>query len=150
MSIARYMKSKDGLREYIIFLEEMIPSKRERFASMAKAENPKFVEEALKYVLTFDRLLSLPDMEITEVFASVAPKMVAYAIRSLPDEKLKHVSSLIPTNKKIEIKSYQDDNPSVQEQNIARFACIKQARALEASGLLKSIRIPQFTASQFY
>jgi flagellar motor switch protein FliG len=149
MGIARYLKDQNGLREYVVFLEEMPPNKRLRFADSAKQENEKFVAVALEHVLTFDKLVSLPDMEVTEIFASVAPKMTAYATRSLDDAKKSRVEKLIPANKKIEIKSYEADNPSIQEQNVARFACIKAARALEKKGVLKSIRIPSIVPGQF-
>lgn len=149
MSILRYLKDKDGLRAYVIFLEEMTPTKRNRFASTAKDENPRFVEKALSCVLTFERFTQLPDMELTEVLAGVAPKMIAYAIKSLDDKARERVQKLIPTSKRIEVKSYEADNPSVAEQNTARFSCIKHARELEKKGLLKSIQIPNIQIGEF-
>lgn len=149
MGIARYLKEQDGLRQYVTFLEEMPPNKRIRFADSAKLENPKFVELALEHVLTFDKLVSLPDGELTEVFATVQPKMTAYAIHSLGGDKRKRVEQLLPASIKGELKTYAADSPTIPEQNAARFTCIKTARDLEKKGILKSIRIPGLQPGQF-
>jgi hypothetical protein len=83
-------------------------------------------------------------MELTEILSSIKPKFIAFAIKSLEEKLKERVKKQIPRNLIIEVTSYEEESPSVGEQNMARLACIKEARKLEGNGVLKSIYIPPY------
>jgi flagellar motor switch protein FliG len=154
MGVDRYSRDDEGFRKYVELIESTPTAKRQTFIDSAKAENPQFAEAAEKYMLTFERIVNLPEMEITEVFAAPELKadMIAVAICSVEDagvkEKLtKHIPRTIAPRVHIEMK--ENPKPKAYDIGGARLKIIMAARDLEKRGKLKSMQIPKFGAGYF-
>ena len=91
MSLERYLKDDQGFRKYVELLESTPPKKRQTLADLARKENALFVETAEKYLLTFDRITKLPEMELTEVLGAEGLKteILAVAISTAEHPELK-------------------------------------------------------------
>lgn len=154
MSLDRYLKDESGFRKYVELMEGMATAKRTAMMEAAKAENKLFVETAEKYLLTFDRITKLPELELTEVLGARGLKanVLAIAILSVEDvgirEKLvQHVPrAILPA-----LKQEMDDNPEPKPYEIgaSRLQVIQKARELEKQGKLESMQIPRFDRGHF-
>ncbi len=154
MSIDRYVKDEHGFRKYVELMETMPTAKRQSMMSAAKAENPLFVETAEKYVITFDRICRLPDMELTELLSSteLKPEEIATAVLSLEDEGLKaNILKQLPRNRSLLVNNELKDAPPPKPFDIgaARLKFIQQTRELEKAGKLESLQIPRFNRDHF-
>jgi len=154
MSLDRYLKDEEGFRKYVELMESMPTAKRQALMQAASRENAFFVETASKYILTFERITRLPELELTEVLGAsdLKPQTIAVAINSVTDastrEKLiKH----IPRNQMPailqEISETQDPKPF--DIGSARLQMIKKTRELEKEGKLESVQIPRFARGHF-
>lgn len=154
MSIDRYVKDEKGFRKYVELMETMPTAKRQSMMAAAKSEHPLFVETAEKYVISFDRICRLPDMELTEVLASpqLKPELIATAILSLEDAGLREkMLAQLPRNRLLlvnnELKDAQPPKPF--DIGAARLQKIQTTRELEKAGKLESLQIPHFSRDHF-
>jgi flagellar motor switch protein FliG len=154
MSLDRYVRDDEGFRKYVELMEEMPTAKRGSMMEAAKKENPFFVETAAKYILTFERITNLPDLELTEVLGApgLKPEVIAVGIVSVTDAEvrtklLKH----IPRNLASPVAQEMKDKPEPKAYDIgaARLQIIKKARELEKKGKLDSVQIPRFGHNYF-
>lgn len=154
MGLERYLKDEHGLRKYVELLESTPTKKRQTLIEASRAENPAFVAAAEKYLLTFDAITRLPDMEVTEVLGASGLKttVIAIAIASVEDAAAKErLISLIPRNLAPAVVQDLKDNPAPKPMDIggARLQLIKKARELESKGRLESVQIPHFGRDHF-
>ncbi len=149
MGIDRYSRDDDGFRKYVELVENMPAAKRQTFLDSARAENATFVEAIEKYIMTFDRITRLPDMEIAEVLGceKLKPESIATAIASVVDEGIKQkLVTSIPRKISPQILMILKENPQPKpyDTGAARLQLIQAARELEKMGKLKSLLIPRF------
>lgn len=154
MAIDRYLANVDGFRKYVELLETTPLKKRQTFIDAAKTENPFFVETAEKYMITFERITKLPEMELAEVFGAEGLKSenIATAILSIEDAVLRElIIKAVPRKQVTEIQLYMKEFPVPKPADIgsSRLALILKARELEKLGKLKSIQIPRFGEGYF-
>ena len=154
MGVDRYSKDDEGFRKYVELLESTPTAKRKTFLDAAKAENPKFAEAAEKYVLTFERIMNLPDLELTEVLGApgLKPEHLAIAILSVEDLNLRaKLLNMLPRELAPKVQVVVKDGPKLEPYNIggARLQIIQAARGLEKRGMLKSVQIPRFGVGHF-
>ncbi len=154
MGVDRYIRDDEGFRKYIELIESTPTAKRQAFIDSAKAENPKFAEAAEKYMLTFERIINLPELELTEVFAApeLKPIEIAVAICSVEDMGIKEkITRFVPRAIAPKVHSEMKENPKPKTYDIggARLKIILAARELEKRGKLKSVQVPKFGAGYF-
>lgn len=154
MSIDRYTRDDEGFRKYLELLESTPTAKRQKFIASARAENPAFVDAIEKYLLTFERITKLPDMELTELLGDPGLKVevVSAALCSVSDAAAKErmVQNLprdLAPKVLMQMKEFPD--PSPQEAGGSRLKVIQMARELEKNGKLKSVQIPHFGVGHF-
>ena len=154
MSVERYAKDDDGFRKYVELMETTPTKKRQKFLDAAKAENEKFATTVEKYILTFDRITKLPEMELAEVLGAdgLKPEAIANAISSVPDAaERERLVKMIPRKYAPQIQLQMKDfpNPKPEQIGASRLQVIQMARELEKSGKLKSVQIPFFGVGFF-
>ncbi len=140
---ARYMKDPEGLRKLVELLETTPLKRREELLDRGAKENAAIVDLVQELIITFRDIIELPQMELTEVLASMKGKSVAYCALSVDEEKRKKILGAIMTSAQLEVNSYLDFEPTPSEIGQAKLAAIKAARELEASGKLNLKRIPR-------
>lgn len=154
MALDRYLKDEGGFRKYVELMEGMSSAKRKALMDAAKAENRVFVETAEQFIITFDRITKLPDMELTEVLgaAELKPEVIAVAIASVMDAGVREkLLKFIPRKLMPAITQELKENPEPKPYDIgaSRLKLICAARELEKKGMLKSVLIPRFEKGFF-
>jgi flagellar motor switch protein FliG len=154
MSLERYLKDENGLRKYVQLMETTPPTKRKTLMDAGRAENSLFVETAEQYIITFEKITRLPEMELTEVLGDTGLKIdaVAAALLSIADTALREkLVALIPKKTMpFVVKQMQErPDPKLNEIGQARLAFIQKARELESEGKLKSLQLPLFPRDHF-
>src|SRR4051812_28580722 len=95
---ARFKRDPEGFRRLVELLETTPMSRRQRMIEVGMAEDKVYTEKALEYVLTFEDIITLPDMELAEVIATAPPRMTGYAVAKSPmDVKDRFLRNTIPT-----------------------------------------------------
>ena len=64
---ARFKRTQEGFRSLIELLETTPMSRRQKMIDVGMAEDPVYTEKALSYVLTFEDVIQLPDLELAEL-----------------------------------------------------------------------------------
>lgn len=154
MSLDRYLKDEHGFRHYVELMENMPTAKRVAMMDAAKKENAAFVEAAEKYLLTFDRVCHLPELELPEVLGvpGLKSELIAIAIVSIEDASLRErVLKLVPRNRLPAVAQDMKDNPEPKPFDVsaARLQLIRTARECEKQGKLESMLIPHFEPAHF-
>ena len=154
MGVDRYTKDDEGFRKYLELIESTPTQKRNNFLENARSENPIFGAAAEKYIITFEKILALSELELTEVFGAkeLKPTELATGIASIDDVGIKEkVTKMIPREMQPAVIQLLKENPNPKAYDIggARLKIIQAARSLEKRGKLKSIQVPQFGAGYF-
>lgn len=139
----RYKRGPEGFRALVELLESTPKARRDRMVEVGMEEDPTFTERALEYILTFEDILKMDDMELAEVVTAAPPRMTAYAIQSLGPDVVQRAVRCAKPNVAAEIREYLD-SPKVTAREIggAQLKLVTVARSLERRGILKTKRIP--------
>ena len=139
---ARFKKNPDGLRALVELLESTPASRRQRMIEVGMEEDPAYTERALSFMMTFEDILTLPDLELAEVLAQAPPKMSAYAVALAPEEtKIRFLKNAIP-KVMAQIKDSLIDKVGPREVGGAQMKLIETARKLEKQGFVRAKKIP--------
>lgn len=138
----RYKQNPGGFRNLVELLESTPPSRRQKMVDAGLAEDAGYTMDALKYVMDFNDILSLPDMELAEVVAKAPPQIVAYALRGLTPPNVERFLRCARPAIAAEIKVYLESAPSPRDISGAQMKLITTARELEKRGLVKTKMIP--------
>src|SRR4051812_12654668 len=82
----RFKRGPEGFRALVELLETTPTTRRKKMIDAGMAEDAFFTERALQYMMTFQDVMDLPDMELAELIALAPVRTVAFAIRSSPPE----------------------------------------------------------------
>jgi flagellar motor switch protein FliG len=138
----RFKRNPDGLRALVELLETTPVSRRQKMIEVGNAEDPAYTAMALEYMMTFDDVRKLPDLELAEVVAKAPARMIAYALHA-SDEDLQHrfMRNAKPAVA-AEIKDFLLVKIGPREIGGAQLKLIETARQLEKAGLVRTKRIP--------
>lgn len=140
----RYKKDPDGLRRLVELLETTPLTRRQDLIDRGMKEDPGYTKTALSYVLTFQDIVQLPEMELTEVICAMKPKSVAAAISSVSDAAQKtRMLKCVPRHLVVEINNHLDSQLSAAELGNAKKEAIEKTRQLEGKGVLTLKKIPR-------
>ncbi len=139
---SRYKRSSDGLRRLVELLEGASSSSRKRMIDAGMAEDPEYTQLALKYVMTFEDIIQLPDLELAEVMYKAPPRFIALAMNGLPPEIQSRLMSCCPPKVAGEVREFQKSPCTPLEAGGARVKLIQVARELEKSGHIHTKQIP--------
>ena len=139
----RYKRDPDGFRRLVELLETTPLKRRQELVAAGLKEDADYTNAAMDHILTFQVVMALPQMELTEVLAGLKAKSVAHAILGLPEAERERLLACVQRAKVVEVNSYLDTTPSPIELGQAKKEAIIKARELERSGVLTVKRIPR-------
>jgi len=139
---SRFKRAQDGFRALVELLESTPITRRQKMIDAGMAEDPAYTEQALKYVLSFEDVIQLPDLELAEVVAAAPPRIMAYAISQTSDEVKNRFLSNAQPRVRAEIKDYLSVQVGLRELGGAQLKIVEVTRQLERRGLIKTKRIP--------
>lgn len=140
----RYKKDPDGFRRLVELLETTPMKRRQELIDRGMKEDPSYTKAALDHIITFQDIVGLPEMELTEVIAAMKPKNVAFCIVKEENAQVKErFLACVQKTRVIEVHSYLDMTPAATEIGQAKKEAIAAARKLEQSGILNLKRIPK-------
>ena len=64
---ARFKRDPGGLRKLVELLETTPILRRQKMIDVGMAEDPVYTEKVLKFVMTFEDVIKLPDVELAEL-----------------------------------------------------------------------------------
>ncbi len=140
---SRFKKDPEGFRRLVELLESTPSSRRQKMIDVGMQEDPDYTLQALKYIISFEDVVHLPDLELAEVLAAAPPRFIAYAIYSAKQEiKDRFISKSIP-RVAAEVREYLE-LPRVSPIQIggAQIKLVETMRKLERNGILTTKRIP--------
>jgi flagellar motor switch protein FliG len=138
----RYKQSPDGFRKLVELLESTPPSRRQKMIDAGLAEDSRYTQQALQYVMEFGDILNLPDSELAEVLGCTPARIVAYAIQGLDENHRKRFLKCLSPKHMTEVKDYLEAKASPRDIAGAQVKLITVARDLERRGILKTKAIP--------
>lgn len=141
---ARFKKDPDGFRHIVELLESTPASRRQKMIDVGMQEDADYTKRAIEAMFTFHDVMKLPDMELSEMLATVPGQVTGYAIHAASQEVKDRFISQAQPRVAAEIKEYLE-MPSVSLMQIggAQLRLIEAARKLERQGLIKTKHIPQ-------
>src|SRR5690349_3697113 len=110
---SRFKKEPDGLRHLVELLESTPLGRRQRMIEVGMREDAAYTQKALLYVFSFEDILNLSDVELSDVVAETPPKLVGYAIHSLSEDLKVRVLS------KAHVQSIAEIREALAEENIS-------------------------------
>lgn len=140
----RFKRNPEGFRALVELLETTPLDRRERMIEVGMEEDAEYTRKALRYLMTFDDVMSLPDEELAEVVVAAPPKMLGYAIhRADSDTKQRFLRCATKPGLAAEIReALEVEGLGLKEIGGAQLKIVSVARVLEKKGLVKSKRIP--------
>ena len=140
---ARFKRDPDGFRKLIELLETTPAMRRQKMIDVGMAEDPVYTEKVLGYILTFEDLIHLPDLEMAELVKASPARMVGYAIAKSPPDVQSRFLKNTTAGGADEIQTYVDaSGVGLREIGGAQLKLIEIARRLEKRSLIKTKRIP--------
>lgn len=139
----RFKRNPDGLRQLVELLESTPGSRRQKMIDVGMQEDPDYTQKALEYVLNFDDVLKLPDLELAEVLSETPARFVAFAIYSASEEVKARFLSKSNPRAAAEIKEgFELANVTPAQIGGGQMKMIETTRKLEKRGLVKTKRVP--------
>jgi flagellar motor switch protein FliG len=138
----RFKKSPDGMRQLVELIESTPLSRRQKMIDVGMLEDPGYTQRALSYVIVFEDILKMPDMELAEVLGATPGRFTGYAIWAQSEEVKNHFLSKSSPRAAAEAKEILESKNVTPGQIVgAQMKLIENARKLEKRGLLKTKRI---------
>ena len=77
---ARFKRDPDGFRKLIELWETTPILRRQKMIDIGMSEDAVYTEKVLKYIMTFEDVIQLPDVELAELMAAAPARITGYAI----------------------------------------------------------------------
>ena len=139
---ARFKRGPEGFRALVELLESTPPDRRKRMIDVGMVEDAGFTERALKFVLTWEDICTLPDLQLAEVLAIVPARTIAFSLVGADPKLVKRFLANVRTPTAKEIDDYIGATLGAKEIEVARIKLIEVARRLERKGLVRVKQIP--------
>src|SRR6185437_10955459 len=111
----RFKRDADGFRALVQLWETTPIDRRKRMIEVGMAEDPHFAQEALKYLMTFQDVVDLPDEQLAEVMAEAPPRILGNALHGSKEEIQTRFLRCAKTPRAIEVRDYMDQKIGLRE-----------------------------------
>lgn len=139
----RYKTAPGGFRKLVELFESTPPERRKKMIDAGMAEDSAYTRKALQYLMDFDDVIKLPDMELAEVVNQTPARVLFYAISTLDaPNKDRFLSTALPKMRG-ELNNLLDEKCSARDVSGARYKVVSIARELEKKGYVKTKIIPE-------
>lgn len=139
---SRFKREPEGFRALVELLETTPIERRQRMIEVGRNEDPEYTERALRYVMTFEDILNLPDLEMAELMAEVPARPIAHAIGQLAEDLRMRFLRNAKGVKLTEVRDTLEETTTRREVGGAQLKVIEFARKLERRGLIRIKKIP--------
>jgi flagellar motor switch protein FliG len=139
---ARFKRDPEGFRKLIELLETTPISRRQKMVDVGMEEDSEYTEKALKYMLTFEDVMHLPELELAELIATAPTRMTGYAISKSPEVVKKRFLQNAPAKFAAEVRDFSEQEIGLREVGGAQLKLVEITRKLEKKGLVKTKQIP--------
>lgn len=138
----RFKKSPDGLRQLVELIESTPLSRRQKMIDVGMQEDPNYTQRALSYVIVFEDILKLQDMELAELLSETPGRFTGFAVYGQSEEVRNRFLSKAQPRMAVEIKEvFEMKNITPGQIAGAQAKLIEITRKLEKRGILKTKRI---------
>ena len=141
MSYARYKRDPEGLRKLVELLETAPAERRQRMIDAGNQEDKHYTAMAVRLMMAFEDIVSMPEMELAELIASSPPRVLGAALFRQPEDVRRRFLMNSPARIRGELKDYLTHEFALSEVGGARLKLVEIARSLEKRGLLQTKRI---------
>lgn len=138
----RFKRDPDGFRKLVELLETTPKVRRQKMIDVGMKEDPDYTQQALKYMMTFEDLLNMPETELAEVLNHAAAKMIGYAIAKADKETQDRFIRCTPQKKMGEVRDTLEFEVGLSEIGGAQLKLLSSAREMEKAGFVKTKKIP--------
>lgn len=139
----RFKKEPGGFRKLVELLESTPAVRRKKMIEVGMQEDREYTEKAMSFLINFDDVLNLPDLELAEVIADTQPKFVGLAIHSASQEiKDRFLSKSQAQQAAIIRETLELPSISLPQIGSAQMKMIEVTRKLEKKGVIRTKRIP--------
>lgn len=146
MSLERYKKHPDGLRQLVELWETLPATRRQKLVEVSRSEDPTFVDQALSLLISFDDITKLPDLELAEVIGEAPARSTGYAINGLPKEIQNRFLLNSHTSKRAEIRDCVElSGVSPIDRGGGQVKLIEVTRKLEREGKIRFKKIQKMS-----
>ncbi|OFZ20549.1 MAG: hypothetical protein A2X94_11010 [Bdellovibrionales bacterium GWB1_55_8] len=139
---ARFKRSPEGFRALVELLESTPLSRRQKMIDVGMQEDAEYTEKALQYVMTFEDIVELPDLQLAEVAALAPPRTTAFAFHEVSEDQKTRLLLNSQPRVRAEIKEYLEVAVGPREIAGAQLKLVETARTLERRGLVRIKKIP--------
>ena len=138
----RFKRSSEGFRQLVELWESTPLERRKKMIDIGMVEDPEYSKKVMIYMMTFEDILKMNDMELAELVAKAPPRTIAYAI-STADEatQLRFLKNAKPQIM-AQIRDGLMAKIGPREVGGARLNLIICARGLEHAGFIQTKKIP--------
>lgn len=137
IDLSRFKRTAQGYKEFASILEQSDPKNRDRIIEDVQRDDPDFLADVMKKVIYFEDLTALDEGILSEILYKISPKLLAYALRGMPEEFRKTVLGHLNHVGLREVMYEEEILPQLADNNFilgARKQIIKIARDLESQG----------------
>jgi flagellar motor switch protein FliG len=138
----RFKRNPDGFRSLVELLETTPSSRRQRMIEVGMAEDPAYTEMALQFMMTFEDIKGLPDLELAELLAKASARMIAYSLLNASEEVVARFLRNSQPPVAAEIRDFMGIKIGNREAGGAQLKLVETARQLERQGLVRTKKIP--------
>jgi flagellar motor switch protein FliG len=139
----RFKKNPEGLRQLVELWEGTPLVRRQKMIEVGMREDPKYTTLALQYMLVFDDVIKLSDLELTEVLSAAPPTLIGYAVyHSSTEVKERFLAKVAPSLGQ-QIKEVLDGPPiALSLVETGQMKVVEVIRKLEKANVIATKRIP--------
>jgi flagellar motor switch protein FliG len=139
-----FKKEEDGLRCLVELLEGTPAERQQRMIEVGMQEDPEYTKKALQYILSFEDIVSLSDLELSEVLSHATGKVVGWAVHQMDTRTQMRFLSQVQPRIVSELKeSLEDRWVTFTQVHAGKMKLIAIARRLEKQGVISAKRIPE-------
>ncbi len=140
----RYKRNPGGFRQLVELLESTPKSRRDKMVEVGMKEDPTYTQRALQFMMSFEDIINLPDLELAELVCKAPPQITAFAISKLEETSRDRFVRCAQVKPQVmaAIRDYLTQTVSIHQIGGAQMKLIGVARELERGGLVRTKRIP--------
>jgi len=142
-------KGADGLRALVELMETTPASRRQKMIDVGMQEDPIYTGEALKYLITFQDVLDMNEMELAELLSDVPAQVVAAAIAPLKAEVRLRFLKCLRGGALSDVRLFLEGEITLAQTGGAQLKMIGYVRKMEARGLFPKRAVPKTLAVKF-
>jgi flagellar motor switch protein FliG len=141
----RYKKEgPKGFRKLVELMESAPKTQREKMIEAGMKEDPVYTAELMKFMITFEDILKLKDMELTELIAETPPEVTAAAISKMDKEKRSKFEKCAQPRIMAQIRDVLEMKEfSLRDIGGAQLRMIQITRELEGKGVFNIKSLPK-------